>query len=90
MVKYGVMARVGIIAVLIIIIGNTLGFLININEALIFTGMGILVILATIYLWKLHRIVRIVGLILSIVYLNIGITALLGDSLLTLILNTVR
>ena len=77
MAKYGVIAGVGIIAVLMIIIGNTFGFPADTVKGLTFTGIGILLILASVEVWGLHWIVGLVGLIASVVYLNIGITAFL-------------
>ena len=79
-------AGIGIIAVLMIIIGNTFGFPADTVKGLTFTGMGILLILASIGIWGLHWIVGLVGLIVSIVYLNIGITVLLEDPFYKIIL----
>ena len=68
-------AGIGIIAVLMIIIGNTFGFPADIVKGLTFTGIGILLILATVEVWGLHWIVGLVGLIASVVCLSIGITS---------------
>ena len=83
-------AGVGIIAVLMIIIGNTFGFPADTVKGLTFTGIGILLILASAGVWGLHWIVGLVSLIVTMVYLNIGITTLFGDSIINLILNTIR
>ncbi len=60
-----------------IIIGNTFEFPADIVKGLTFTGIGILLVLATVEVWGLHWIVGVVGLIASTVYLGIGITVLL-------------
>ena len=77
MAKYGVIAGVGIIAVLMIIIGNTRGFTDVITRGLTFTGIGILLVLASVETWGLHWSVGLVVLIASVTYLYIGITAFL-------------
>ena len=84
MAKYGVIAGVGIIAVLMIIIGNTFRFSFDTAKGLTFTGMGILLILSSVEIWRYHWSVGLVSLIASVVYLSIGIIALTyGDSFIT-------
>ena len=75
MVKYGFIAGVGIIAVFMIIIGNTFGFHAGTIKGLTFTGIGILLILASVEIFSLHWILGLVVLLTSLVYLHIGITA---------------
>lgn len=76
MKKYVVIAGVGIIAVLMIIIGNTFGAPCDTVKGLTSAGIGIFLLLASTEVWRFHWTVGLVGLIASVVYLSIGIAAL--------------
>ena len=72
---YGGIVAIGIIAVLMIVIGNTFGFPPHIVKALTYTGVGILLLLASAGAWSLHWIVGLVALIAAVVCLSIGLPA---------------
>jgi len=75
MKEYGGIIGVGVVALLVIIIGNMIGLPPHIAKGLTFVGIGVILFMASAAAWSLHWIVGLVGLIAAIVFLGIGVSA---------------